>query len=144
MVRKVILCLSIIFFCFCRVMAQSADTLFQPDIYYSSPKTYEIAGIEVTGIGEQYDPETLILATGLRVGSEVKIPGDAITKAIRRLYGQGLFSDVTISVDRVEGQKVFLIIWQNVTVCLRLTISDSKNRKKVKLKRKSISYPEAR
>ena len=91
-------------------MAQSADTLFQPDIYYSSPKTYEIAGIEVTGIGEQYDPETLILATGLRVGSEVKIPGDAITKAIRRLYGQGLFSDVTISVDRVEGQKVFLII----------------------------------
>ena len=103
MVRKVILCLSIIFFCFCRVMAQSADTLFQPDIYYSSPKTYEIAGIEVTGIGEQYDPETLILATGLRVGSEVKIPGDAITKAIRRLYGQGLFSDVTISVDRVEG-----------------------------------------
>ena len=110
MVRKVILCLSIIFFCFCRVMAQSADTLFQPDIYYSSPKTYEIAGIEVTGIGEQYDPETLILATGLRVGSEVKIPGDAITKAIRRLYGQGLFSDVTISVDRVEGQKVFLII----------------------------------
>ena len=110
MVRKVILCLSIIFFCFCRVMAQSADTLSQPDIYYSSPKTYEIAGIEVTGIGEQYDPETLILATGLRVGSEVKIPGDAITKAIRRLYGQGLFSDVTISVDRVEGQKVFLII----------------------------------
>ena len=68
MVRKVILCLSIIFFCFCRVMAQSADTLSQPDIYYSSPKTYEIAGIEVTGIGEQYDPETLILATGLRVG----------------------------------------------------------------------------
>ena len=99
MVRKVILCLSIIFFCFCRVMAQSADTLSPPDIYYSSPKTYEIAGIEVTGIGEQYDPETLILATGLRVGSEVKIPGDAITKAIRRLYGQGLFSDVTISVD---------------------------------------------
>ena len=48
MVRKVILCLSIIFFCFCRVMAQSADTLFQPDIYYSSPKTYEIAGIEVS------------------------------------------------------------------------------------------------
>ena len=47
-------------------MAQSADTLSQPDIYYSSPKTYEIAGIEVTGIGEQYDPETLILATGLR------------------------------------------------------------------------------
>lgn len=126
-------------------MAQSADTLSQPDIYYSSPKTYEIAGIEVTGIGEQYDPETLILATGLRVGSEVKIPGDAITKAIRRLYGQGLFSDVTISVDRVEGQKVFLII--NLAERHRLSAINYiglKNRKKVKLKRRSINCPEAR
>ena len=44
------------------------------------------------------------------MGSEVKIPGDAITKAIKRLYGQGLFSDVSIAVDRYEGNKVFLIL----------------------------------
>lgn len=55
-------------------MAQSADTLSQPDIYYSSPKTYEITGIEVTGIGEQYD--RLDFNTGLPVWDlEVKIPG---------------------------------------------------------------------
>lgn len=110
MVRKVILSFIITFFCLCRVMAQSADTLSQPEVYYSSPKTYVVGGIEVSGIGEQYDPETLVQLSGLQVGSEIKIPGDAITKAIRRLYGQGLFSDVSFAIDRYEGNKVFLIL----------------------------------
>ena len=110
MVRKAILGIFIVLFCVCRLMAQSADTISQPEVFYSSPKTYVIGGIEVAGIGEQYDAETLIQLSGLHVGSEVKIPGDAITKAIKRLYGQGLFSDVSIAVDRYEGNKVFLIL----------------------------------
>lgn len=110
MVRKIILGVILTFFCICRGLAQTADTVHQPEVFYSSPKTYEIAGIEVTGVGEQYDPETLIQLSGLHVGSEIKIPGDAITKAIKRLYKQGLFSDVGLSVDRFEDNKVFLIL----------------------------------
>lgn len=111
MIGKAILGILITLLCVCRVMAQPADTVKQPEVYYSSPKTYEIGGIEVTGIGAQYDPETLIQLSGLIVGSEVQIPGEAITRAIKRLYEQGLFSDVTISVDRYEGNKVFLILY---------------------------------
>lgn len=110
MVRKVVLSIILFFFCLYRTEAQSADTLSQPEVYYSSPKTYVIGGIEVTGIGEQYDPETLIQLSGLQIGSEIKIPGDAITKAIRRLYGQGLFSDASFAVDHYEGDKVFLTL----------------------------------
>ena len=109
--RKLILGFVIAFFCICRVDAQKTDTLTQPEIFYSSPKTYEIGGVEVSGIGVQYDPETLLQLSGLRVGSEIKIPGEAITKAIKRLYAQGLFSDVSISVDRYEGNKVFLNLY---------------------------------
>lgn len=111
MMRKLILGFVIAFFCICRVDAQKTDTLTQPEIFYSSPKTYEIGGVEVSGIGVQYDPETLLQLSGLRVGSEIKIPGEAITKAIKRLYAQGLFSDVSISVDRYEGNKVFLNLY---------------------------------
>ncbi len=111
MIRKVILGILMTFFCVCRTMAQTADTDSLPEVYYSSPKTYEIGGIEVTGLGEQYDPQTLIQLSGLAVGSEIAIPGDAITKAIRRLYSQGLFSDVSITVDHYEGNKVFLILY---------------------------------
>lgn len=110
MIGKVILGILIIFFAVGKVVAQNSGSTDHPEVFYSSPKTYVIGGIEVTGLGDQYDPGTLIQLAGLQFGSEIKIPGDAITKAIKRLYAQGLFSDVTISVDRVEGNKVFLIM----------------------------------
>ena len=110
MIGKVILGILIIFFAVGKVVAQNSGTTDHPEVFYSSPKTYVIGGIEVTGLGDQYDPGTLIQLAGLQFGSEIKIPGDAITKAIKRLYSQGLFSNVTISVDRVEGNKVFLIM----------------------------------
>lgn len=110
MIGKVILGILIIIFAFGRGVAQNTGTTDHPEVFYSSPKTYVIGGIEVTGLGEQYDPGTLIQLAGLHFGSEIKIPGDAITKAIKRLYAQGLFSDVTISIDRVEDNKVFLIM----------------------------------
>ena len=110
MIGKVILGILIIFFAVGKVVAQNSGSTDHPEVFYSSPKTYVIGGIEVTGLGDQYDPGTLIQLAGLQFGSEIKIPGDAITKAIKRLYAQGLFSNVTISVDRVEGNKVFLIM----------------------------------
>lgn len=110
MVRKIILGVLIAFGSICQVIAQTMDTIAQPEVFYSSPKVYQIGGITVTGVGEQYDPETLIQMSGLQIGGEIKIPGDAVTKAIKRLYAQGIFSDVSISVDRYEGNKVFLIL----------------------------------
>ena len=111
MIGKVILGILITFLGVGRAFGQVADTTGNvPEVFYSSPKTYVIGGIEVTGLGEQYDSETLIQLANLQVGSEVRIPGDAITKAIKRLYSQGLFSDVTISIGRIEGNKVYLVM----------------------------------
>jgi outer membrane protein insertion porin family len=44
------------------------------------------------------------------VGDKIKIPGDAITGAIRKLWKHGLVGDVSINVDRIEGQNVFLVV----------------------------------
>lgn len=111
MVSKITLFFIIIVLCFCGAKAQTRDSIVQPEVYYSSPKTYEIGGIEVTGVADHYDPETLIQLSGLSIGSEIKIPGDEITKAIKRLYANGLFSDVGFSVDRIVGNKVYLILY---------------------------------
>ena len=54
--------------------------------------------------------KTLIQLSGMSVGSEVKIPGDVTTRAIKRLYSNGLFSDVSISVDRIVGNEIYLIL----------------------------------
>ncbi|MDL2251884.1 BamA/TamA family outer membrane protein [Odoribacter sp. OttesenSCG-928-J03] len=88
--------------------AQTTDSLSEPEVYYSSPKTYKIAGIEVTGLADHYDPETIIGLARLSVGMEIKIPGDELTRAIKRLYSNGLFSDITISVDRIVGNSAYL------------------------------------
>lgn len=110
MIRRIILFSILTVFGIFQLKAQSTDSIHVPEVYYSSPKSYEIAGIVVSGIGEHYDSETLVQYSGLRVGEEIKIPGDVITKAIKKLYGYGLFSDVAIFIDRIEGDKVYLNI----------------------------------
>lgn len=93
------------------LMAQApADTVYQPQISYSGvPRTYEIAGIEVTG-ADNYDPNNIIGYTGLRVGQEIEIPGNDATAAVKRLMRQQLFAQAQLKVDKIAGDKVWLEI----------------------------------
>lgn len=74
---------------------------------YAAPQEYTIAGIEVTGLNV-LDKNAMISLTGLKVGDKIKIPGDAISGAIRKLWKHGLVGDATVSVDKIEGTNVFL------------------------------------
>ncbi len=91
-----------------------------PEIEYSyQRKTYEIAGIEVIG-ADSYEDFVLIGFSGLAVGDKIEIPGDQITKAIKRFWKQGLFSDVKIKAKKIEGQKV----WLQIVLKQRPRVSD--------------------
>lgn len=92
-----------------RTIAQDTDST-NFSIYYDSPATYTIADIEVKGI-RYYDPNLLITVSGLKVGSEIEVPGEAITTAIKKLWGQLLFSDVKISATKIIGDKVWIEIF---------------------------------
>ncbi len=83
----------------------SADT----NLNYANPAEYFIAGIEVTGL-TILDKNAMISLTGLKVGDKIKIPGDAISGAIRKLWKHGLIGDATINVEKIEGENVWLII----------------------------------
>ncbi len=76
---------------------------------YNAPKKYCIKGISVSGI-KFLDPSVLISVSGLSVGDTVTIPGDDITKPIRKLWNQGLFSDIKISATKVVNDSIFLDI----------------------------------
>ena len=78
-------------------------------ISYSKPLEYEIGGIKIEGI-KYLDNNVLIMLSGLNVGESITVPGEDITGAIRKLWKQGLFSDVKISVNRIIGGKIFLTI----------------------------------
>ena len=76
---------------------------------YSKPNEYLIAGIEITGLNV-LDKNAMISLTGLKVGDKIKIPGDQIATAIRKLWKHGLVGDVAISIERLEGQNAYLMI----------------------------------
>lgn len=70
---------------------------------------YTIAGVTVRG-NSLYSSQIIVHETGLIEGSKVRIPGEQISSAIRRLWKHGLFDNVEIYVDRVEGDNVYLEI----------------------------------
>ena len=76
---------------------------------YSNPKTYEIGGIMVIG-ADNLNNSTLISISELTVGDKIKIPGDNFSIAITKLWKEGLFSDVNITIDKIVENIVFLNI----------------------------------
>ena len=110
--RKYIIKIFVLFF----FMAVSVSVTAQiqvgndlSDIDYSLPREYEIAGITVTGV-KYLDPQVLVMISGLQVGETIDVPGDKITDAIRKLWDQGLFEDVSITCVNKIGKKIFLNI----------------------------------
>src|SRR6187402_769681 len=86
-----------------------AGAVTENNLNYANPAEYIIGGIEVTGLNV-LDKNAMVSLTGLKVGDKIKIPGDAITNAIRSLWKHGLVGDVTIKVDKIEDGNVYLNI----------------------------------
>ena len=88
-------------------------------LYNGTPKKYEIADIKVEGV-KNYEDYVLIGISGLAVGQTITVPGDDITDAVKRYWRHGLFSDVRISADKIEGNK----IWLRIELTQRPRIAD--------------------
>lgn len=82
------------------------------EIDYLKPQKYELGPIRVNG-ADNFDPNAIKLIAGLRQGQEITIPGDQITKAIRNLWDEGLFSSVSIEAEKEIAGVIYLVI--NVT-----------------------------
>ena len=93
------------------LLAQAAltDTVSNPAVLYSAPKRYEIADITVTGI-DGYEDYVLIGLSGLSVGQVITVPGDEITNAVKRYWKHGLFSNVSITIEKAVGNQAYLNI----------------------------------
>lgn len=87
-----------------------ADTIYNPPVSYAgTARTYEIADLKVVG-APTYDDNIIIGYTGLRVGDRVEIPGNEITNASRRLMRQRLFAQARIKVDKIVGDKAWIVL----------------------------------
>src|ERR1044072_2492326 len=83
--------------------------LSESNLNYTNPAEYTIAGIEVTGLNV-LDKNAMVSLTRFKGGEKIKNPGDGILNGIRTCLKHGLVGDVTIKVDKIEGQDVYLNI----------------------------------
>ena len=68
---------------------------------------YELGGISVKGL-QKFEEETVKIFTGLIVGQEIKLPGDKLTSAIKKLYETKQFSNVEVYVSKIDGNVAYL------------------------------------
>ncbi len=79
-------------------------------IYYSSPREYEVGGVEIMGI-KYLDKDMLKEYAGIEVGDQITIPGDKVTQIIKKFWKQGLFSDVKVNASKIIDDKIYLEIF---------------------------------
>ncbi len=80
-----------------------------PIIEHLDTHEYEIGGIKVGG-NHSSDKQAIIAMSGLRIGDNISIPGNAISNATKALWTLKLFTDVEIYKEKTVGNVVFLEI----------------------------------
>ncbi len=110
MFKKIkIICL-IICFATSGLVAQISINNAKSVIDYTKPAKYEIGGVTVSGT--KFAVQSVIVhLSGLTVGKTITVPGMEIQEAIRKLWDQGMFSDIKISATNIFAGKIFLDIY---------------------------------
>lgn len=92
--------------------ANAQDKIESPQISYAgTPMMVTIGGINVSGVeGYGYEDYMLTGISGLSVGQTISLPGNEITDAVKNYWKYRLFSEVSISVDSLIGDKAYLHI----------------------------------
>jgi len=70
-------------------------------------KKYTINSLTVSG-EQSFNKKTVIAFTGLKVGDRIFIPGEKLSEITKKLWDQGLFSDIAFYVTNIVGDKVDL------------------------------------
>jgi outer membrane protein insertion porin family len=72
-------------------------------------QTYTLGGLTIMG-AEYTDQQAIKLFSALQIGQELTIPGEEITRAIRNLWAQQLFSDISVELAEVRDDRAYLVI----------------------------------
>ncbi len=70
-------------------------------------KSYELGGISVTGL-QKFEEQTVKVYSGLKVGQQIKLPGDKLTSAIKKLYETKQFSNVEVYLAKLDENVAYL------------------------------------
>jgi len=72
-------------------------------------KRYLIGGVSIVG-NETISEQSILIFSGLSTGQRIKIPGDKLSSAIKKLWTSKLFSNVDVYVTKIDGDAIYLEI----------------------------------
>ncbi len=91
---------------FVSIQAQ-AQAQAQDSIPFQKGKAYQLGGIAIKGL-QKYSEQTVRVFAGLKTGQTIKIPGDKLTSAIKKLYNTKQFSNVDVYVTKVVEDVAYI------------------------------------
>ncbi len=107
---KIIYLFIVLFLTYAPIHAQNGPkNLGGLDFGYDAPREYELGPVRVIG-ADNYDHQAIKLIAGLRQGQKVMIPGQSITNAIKNLWAEGIFSNISIYAEKEIAGVLYLVI----------------------------------
>ena len=85
----------------------TSQVITPPGLDLSTPKDYKIADITVSG-AKFLDAGAIVSLTGLKIGDKIRIPGDGVTNAVKKLWDQGLLGNIEVNILKIEGENIYL------------------------------------
>jgi len=77
------------------------------DVNFRKVDTYTLGGISIVG-NQQFTDQSITIFSELVVGQPIKIPGDKLTAAIKKLWNSKLFSNVDVYVTKIDEKVIYL------------------------------------
>ena len=99
--------LTALFYSFNAQAQEPQDSISTNNIAFEKGKEYTLNGISITGL-RKFGEETIRVYSGLKIGQVIKLPGDKLTSAIKKLYESKQFSNVDVYLSKIDGNGVYL------------------------------------
>jgi len=90
-------------------LGQTPDNSSLEVLDLSIPQEYRIGGITVVG-AKYTDVQAIKLFSSLQIGASITIPGEKLGEAIKNLWNQDLFADISIEAAELRDRDVYLVI----------------------------------
>jgi len=87
--------------------AQEATIKSKDSLEFESGKEFVLGDFSIIGL-QKFSEQTVKVHSGLIKGSSIKLPGDKLTSAIKKLYETDQFSKVDVFLVKLDGETAYL------------------------------------
>ena len=82
--------------------ARAQESLSNIEVDYNHPRKYVVGGVSIDG-NKYFNEHQILQLTGMQPGMEVTVPGEDITRVVKRLVAQRYFEDVAVVLDSLSA-----------------------------------------